>query len=429
MAKAFEAAFDEKKIDAFGLDPNNFMKTALIDVELVRQEMLPNGRFGNETIIQPLRNNPLRPPFPGKAAKDHQILEYLNWATANPQELVAPVFYEVLNGDPWLAPGEDNERLAAQDREQRRAAARAAASSSSGKPAQQRQQMANQRRGVAARPGMPMGDGGRHDGDGGGIRPAAAPPAFPAAGPVAPRSRSTGSSAASASRSSQAAWPLAAGKNNDVRMLADVDVIAHDDTVEPGKTYRYKVRYKLLQPDLQAAARRAAGAVRPVRASSPPTAPGRKPVTMRPKVEFFLAGISTDSGKFDVFEWEKGQMKKNTIQAAAGDAIGETGWSMVDVRGTRPQGVRHDHGRNGPDRPPRPGKGQGQRPLPGPARRGRDRRQPAGRAEPVEPHGGVQVRHAAISEAPGRDASRGFAVFRSSGASCVAPSIALRSAS
>jgi hypothetical protein len=27
-------------------------------------------------------------------------------------------------------------------------------------------------------------------------------------------------------------------------------------------------------------------------------------------------------------------MKKNTIDAAPGDAIGETGWSMVDVRGS-----------------------------------------------------------------------------------------------
>jgi hypothetical protein len=131
----------------------------------------------------------------------------------------------------------------------------------------------------------------------------------------------------------QGGQPLGAGKNNDVRMLADIDVIAHDDTVEPGKTYRYKVRYKLYNP-IYKRPRVAPPELSAQYALVSVDSAWTKPVTMRPKVEFFLASINNDRGQFDVFEWEKGQMKKNTIQAAAGDAIGETGWSMVDVRGS-----------------------------------------------------------------------------------------------
>jgi hypothetical protein len=334
LAKAFEAAFDEKKIDTFGLDPNNFMKTALIDVELVRQEILPGNRVGQETVIQPLRNNPLRPPYPGKGAPDQQVFEYLDWATKNPQELTSPVFFEVLNGDPWMPPGEENERLAAMDREQRRQQ-KEQMRQQQRQMNEQRRAMNNQRRGIVPRGmiGEDMGDvemGMMQEEE-------FAPPQrfIPGRGPVPPPvNRFQRGAARLQQQQQQVGQPLQPGKNNDVRMLADIDVIAHDDTVEPGKTYRYKVRYKLYNPIYSKRSRVAPQELASQFALVSADSAWTQPVAMRPKVEFFLAGINNDSGKFEVFEWKDGQLKKNVIQAAAGDAIGETGWSMVDVRGS-----------------------------------------------------------------------------------------------
>jgi hypothetical protein len=128
--------------------------------------------------------------------------------------------------------------------------------------------------------------------------------------------------------------PLAAGRNNNVQMLANIEIIAHDDTVEPGKTYRYKLRYRLLNPIWRQPRIAPAELVGEFAISAPDSA-WTDAVTMRPKVEFFLAGTpGNDTAPFDVFEWKDGQLKKRTLKAQPGDAIGETGWNLVDVRGS-----------------------------------------------------------------------------------------------
>jgi hypothetical protein len=231
-----------------------------------------------------------------------------------------------------MAPSEENEQLLAQNREQRRQL-REQQRQQQRQLVEQRRQVNSQRRGVApgVPPGMMMGEDPAMFGmeeDAGFVPP---PRIIPGRGPVQPFQRVPRGAAAAAGQ--QGGMPLAAGRNNDVRMLADISLIAHDDTVEPGKTYRYKVRYKLYNPIYK----------RPRVAPQELSAPfalvsldsaWTKPVTMRDKVEFFLAGLSSDNAKFDVFEWDAGRMKKNTVTAGPGDAIGETGWSMVDVRGS-----------------------------------------------------------------------------------------------
>jgi hypothetical protein len=119
--------------------------------------------------------------------------------------------------------------------------------------------------------------------------------------------------------------------------LPDIDIIAHDDTIEAGKTYRYKMRYRLLNPVFKAVRIAPPELTKEFAIVSPWTA-WSQPVTMRSKVEFFLAHLGGDKADFDVFEWINGKMVKSTIAASAGDAIGKTGWSVVDVRGSGRKG-------------------------------------------------------------------------------------------
>jgi hypothetical protein len=140
-------------------------------------------------------------------------MQYLNEITKIPQELTSPEFYAVLAGDPWMVPGGDAEKILAADRAGRKA---------------RREQALQQQRQLAQQHQAPVR----------GARP-------------------------------PAGLPLAPGKNNNVQTLADIDIMAHDDTVQPGQTYRYKLRYRLFNPTWKQAAPRTAGADRAVRHHCP----------------------------------------------------------------------------------------------------------------------------------------------------------------
>jgi hypothetical protein len=130
----------------------------------------------------------------------------------------------------------------------------------------------------------------------------------------------------------------AAGGGGDARIDVtalgeDIVVIAHDDSVQPGKTYRYRLRYRILNPVYKAFQ------------AAPPDLTKRfaiaaeysawtKPVTIRPQVEFFLAKVGNGKASFDVFQWREGKWQKRTIEVNPGDAIGATGFAVVDVRGS-----------------------------------------------------------------------------------------------
>jgi hypothetical protein len=219
LAKSFATAFDKNKVEQSGVVRHEeLMETALIDVELIRQELSADGTWGTEQIVPPLQNS-LRPPFPGKTATEPQIMQYLNEVSAMPQELINPVFYEVVAGDPWLPPGEELDKMRAADRAARKTL-RQQQKERQRQMALQHQQQRNELR-----------------------RPAAgfnteAPGRMPDAldqNMKATRPRGGGVA-------------LAPGRHNDVQMLGDIRIMAHDDTAEPGKTYRYKLRYRLLNP-------------------------------------------------------------------------------------------------------------------------------------------------------------------------------------
>jgi hypothetical protein len=123
------------------------------------------------------------------------------------------------------------------------------------------------------------------------------------------------------------------GKFDVTKLGADIRILGHDDTVVPGRTYRYKVRYTLYnsiygignfaQPATLA---QQFYTVSPV---SEPTAPIKIPTRLR----FFLASIFRNQVVFDVFTWKNGHWNQTRSKPMSpGDAIIGTDWSVLDVR-------------------------------------------------------------------------------------------------
>jgi hypothetical protein len=123
--------------------------------------------------------------------------------------------------------------------------------------------------------------------------------------------------------------------------LKDVEIWAHDDQVVAGKTYRYKMRYRLKNPIFGAA-----------NASDPPELADKfalvsefsdwtTPVTVPALVNFFVAGgvvPGRTTVAFEIFRWDQGQQKMERFDVAPGDTVGwakngvdfTTDWTVVD---------------------------------------------------------------------------------------------------
>jgi hypothetical protein len=335
LYQAFAKAFDVKRIEAVYPTAEPFFQTALVDVQLIRQEILPGNKPGPEVVVKHLENQPdtIRPPYPADNADPAAFGNYLNIVTQNPGELQSPPFYDVIAGDPWMEPGEETDAklvaLAQANKEQRKLM-----------KDQQRQAMLqkqaalqaarNPRGGMAAGEMLPeeMGD---MDQPVRGARRPFVPPA-----PILPGVRRPGVlPGRPGAKANVAVTPvvLGAGKFKVEQGMGPIRIIAHDDTVESGKTYRYKLRYRLFNPVYRGNA--AAPELTKVFALKATDSPWTKMFTTRPKVEFFLAAAGRDRASFDTFQFKDGQVRKSTLtNLGAGDAIGPTGWSLVDAGGT-----------------------------------------------------------------------------------------------
>jgi hypothetical protein len=313
LLKAFNAAFDAKKIAEAGRDPNDLMETQIIDVQLIRQK-IEGAKAGKEEVIQSLKTNLERPPFPGKNAPEIEIQTYLSWATQNPDEVKTPLFYPVLAGDIWMEPNEENLRLM-QEQMKMKKEERVLIQQ------QQRQQAQNQQQ-LRRAPRDAMMEEGLLSDEMEGLRQ-----------PFRPQPQVRQPAGVRPLRAGQPrqARTVAPGKF-DVQAEEDIQIIAHDDTIEAGKTYRYKIRYRLLNP-IYKSVRIAKPELSNEYAIVSRDSEWTKPVTMRSKVEFFLAKINGDRSTFDVFQMKDGVMRKVQVTVGPGDAIGGSGWSVVDVRG------------------------------------------------------------------------------------------------
>jgi hypothetical protein len=125
----------------------------------------------------------------------------------------------------------------------------------------------------------------------------------------------------------------------------DVECWAHDDSVQPGKAYRYRFRYMVLNPAHGKPMVAGNQHVLQALALTSDYSRWSDPVAVPPIVSFFVAsGISAgERVNFKIFKWQNGQFSTVTEQDSAGDVIGAahanannvnytTKWTMVAIR-------------------------------------------------------------------------------------------------
>src|SRR5215217_9106875 len=81
------AAEFRKVFEKYNDLPPNVYETMVVHVELHRQEKLPNGQWGNETIVKPLANTD-QPPFPEDQSKNLKaVVEYADWVNTHADKI------------------------------------------------------------------------------------------------------------------------------------------------------------------------------------------------------------------------------------------------------------------------------------------------------------------------------------------------------
>lgn len=318
--------------------PSRAQRTAILDVQLVRERQLPDGTWGETTTVPVLRNNP-RPQMPGNDAGMDAKIRYASLASDLPQWVYQPPFYEVQAGD------DPEERLAGMEF-----------------PPDDPQDQPPMDDRNGRDPGMngdmpvpdddfrvnrfmqpPRGDG-RGDGRG-------APP--PDAGfPAQPDERDA------RSPQQRPAQPPTGQPGDEPRPRAisfpgDFDVTersepirgwAYDETSVPGETYRYRVQYALRNPVFQVPRVAADPRLEEVLflASDASEGDWSDPIEVQPLTYYFLAGMTpaAEEAQFRVFRWQRGQWREQRFRLNPGDPVGReqngidfrTGVTLVDVR-------------------------------------------------------------------------------------------------
>lgn len=372
--------------------------TAFLKVEMARQELLDNGQWGNDTTIQPLpplnpNQNP-RPPYPAPKAGIYRENAYLNWAVQNTGDIIQPAFYQTVEfkGDMWERPGEPVEQL------QGGAFDPAAHVGGRGnlndeqwqlvlKHRREQSMLRRQQDRQNRTPRTPRGGRGAPEDDPammmegfapidtdrpkflqvrpypqrGGYRPGFDPtmmedPAMMMEGDMMmeqmqPQQQIMGVGIPDvdypAGLFDPATWHLPPQRAPGAAPAlnprpSEVSIWAHDDTVQPGKTYRYRARYFLKNPLYQQPAAvkdPAAAAQFAVESAFSAWGPA---IEVPALTNFFIANALMNQGKvrFDVYRWEKGVQHHTTVSAGPGDVIAAsadgvdftTGHTVVDLR-------------------------------------------------------------------------------------------------
>lgn len=321
-------------------------RTAFLGVEVVRQEKLLGGGWGKETPVAVLPEFvPLIKPLPKDNANVQEKSTYMIWAQQNLEMLVQPRFPQVVAGDPWYLPGQPAPAAPqiapppfrpapgtpgefvpppGQFNPGRRPVTPAARADLPGgimltsAPADVGMRLADS--GVPFVPGNP--EGGTPDYGGGASGAGAIPGLGDPDGVFYPQAIVAAAAAQGAKD-----YPT--------------DVLVHDVTVQPGKTYHYRIRYHIRNPlFLQSKAKLE---FRDKLVLTSAWSEWSKEYTVPARVEFWVNAVNTsrlgaiDSVDFDIFVADP-QLgwKPEKVRALPGDQIakgaGDSGWSLVDVR-------------------------------------------------------------------------------------------------
>lgn len=367
--------------------PQAARQTAFLQVIMEREEQTgvdAAGKpvWGNRTTVKPLANIANHPPLPDPAMPPAVQLQHLQWADKNQAGILQPSFYMVASGDNWAGPGApvvpvgavgqnifddpnagpgltpptgattDPKAAAAAaikaERDAERARKKAAADA---KREQQRQPQ--QRRGGAGDrpPGMPnfqVYDPNRPNArPGGGYPPTGYPgatgypgmPGYPTGmnpgGQPGFPGQPAGAPAAVPTPVPQSQFIPAAG-------LPDLTIWSHDDGVEAGKTYRYRIRYAIKNPvyNTNNVAAPAISGVFAVVQDEKQASDWTGPVSIAARTQYFLASVYQNKATVKVFRWQEGRQNAKEFTVFPGDLVGakdgpidfSTGVTLVDVR-------------------------------------------------------------------------------------------------
>jgi hypothetical protein len=393
---AIQAAWTEAygKAMSAGADAGNaatppLNQTRFLRVEMERQEQLPNGTWGTPTAVPALKIYKLD-PMPPADGTEEQRLQYLEWAAKNEATIATPAFYEWANkGKPWhppgaidpasvpagLAPGltppegaippvpfdpanppkrpltPDEKKMVKEyqkmlqdqkkmERDQRNPP----------KPPRGGGGVRGPRPGVGP-DGATASAGGLYFQDEGSAPvilaqfiPPSRGPGAPEIAPYRPTTPYQPTYQPSVQPDYQPTFqPNSAGGGFDVATLQQPPTFwAHDENVLPGKTYRYRLRYSLLNPVHQVQAVVANPKLADTLYLTSPWGEWTEPVTVSERIKFWLAGLpNSKEAKFEVFTWKEGAWKSHEEKAAPGDMINGTSWMLVDLRANSKGGGFH----------------------------------------------------------------------------------------
>ncbi len=353
--------------------------TTVLRVLLVREERDATGTWGPDVVVQPAAIDALT-PLPAALASGQGTAQtgYLHYAQDNQPVICRPAFYQVVQGDKWYVPGTPNpnvttttlvvdkfdpatfhgdrdtltpEELAILKKYLADQAAKARASQARTAPTTPRNGGARAGTGTGGGRTGGGGAGGGGAGGGGGrggfavtdgtrARAGAAmsdapPAATPAPAAEAPPANG-GPAAPVAPVGDLPKGPF------DPDAQPDFAVWAHDVTVQPGKTYRYKLQYVIASPvfGTQQVCQPQALADQFTIVSE--FSAWTEPVDVESDTNFY-ATKSARPGMvtFDIFKWQSGAWQRQSVDASPGDLIGSaglggtdftTGWTLVDIR-------------------------------------------------------------------------------------------------
>jgi hypothetical protein len=321
-------------------------QTTLLKVEMERQELLPNGQWSKSVAIPSINFGAMANPIPAwPAGNDRALQMQFATAVAPAQPAIAePTFYTIVKGDVWHAPGQTVPVAPGANPAPPPEAPPVVAPPTTPRPTIPG---GGTRPPPVRPPSGPPRRGGGERGD--------ATPKLPA-GTVAyaqvfneppPPTMTTPGAPGMPGAGQQTAVPAAPPANQpgqvptaqfDPANANEFPIWVHDVTAEPGKTYRYHLRYTMKSPVFGANAACNPQNLGNTFALVSPWTDWTKPVSIPNTTIFFAVNApklvnEVKYVEFAVFTWTVNGLVPSTVKAVPGDMIDDKiKISVVDIR-------------------------------------------------------------------------------------------------
>jgi hypothetical protein len=149
-------------------------------------------------------------------------------------------------------------------------------------------------------------------------------------------------------QSANADFPIPVGEFDPHKWVGDhpgkaatIVCWAHDDTVVPGSTYRYRVIYKIKNPLFQTVGLAKKPQLTTILDIASKPSEWSKNVAVSSTINFYVVRSPNSHGTvpIQIFRWHNGVPQTKTFEVSPGDAVGAkesnvdytTGWTMVDA--------------------------------------------------------------------------------------------------